>query len=84
MFSQRFKLTVVVTRHARERMHERQMSDALLLDIIDTGIDKDAGGGHHWVYKTFPKRNDNLLCVAVVVDNVLVVKTVMHHWEPSP
>ncbi len=26
----------------------------------------------------------NLLCVAVVIDNVLVVKTVMHRWEPKP
>jgi hypothetical protein len=25
-----------------------------------------------------------LLCVAAVIDNVLVIKTVMHHWRPAP
>jgi hypothetical protein len=49
MFSQRFQLPVVVTAHARERMRARDMSEALLLDIIETGVDKDAGAGHHWV-----------------------------------
>ena len=84
MFSQRFQLPVVVTTHARERMAVRNIGDALLLDIIDTGVDKDAGGGHHWVYKHFADRDDNLLCVAAVVDNMFVVKTVMHHWESAP
>lgn len=28
--------------------------------------------------------NPGSLCVAAVVDNVFVVKTVMHHWEPMP
>jgi Domain of unknown function (DUF4258) len=81
MFSQRFQLTVVVTTHARLRMQERDISEALLLDIIETGQDKDAGNGHHWVYKHAAGREDNLLCVAAVVDNVFVVKTIMHHWE---
>ena len=30
------------------------------------------------------ERDDNLLCVAAVIDNVLVIKTVMHHWRPAP
>jgi hypothetical protein len=25
-----------------------------------------------------------LLCVAAVIDNVLVIKTVMNHWRPAP
>jgi hypothetical protein len=84
MFSKRFQLPVVITIHARERMTARDMSEALLLDIIETGVDKDAGGGHHWVYKHYPARSDNLLCIAAVIDNVFVVKTVMHHWEIAP
>jgi hypothetical protein len=84
MFSQRFQLEVVVTTHARERMEVRNWNDVLMLEIIETGVDKDAGAGHHWIYKHFADRNDNLLCVAAVIDNVLVVKTVMHHWEPMP
>jgi hypothetical protein len=49
LFSQRFQLSVVITSHARSRMATRMMSEALVLDIIETGVDKDAGGGHHWL-----------------------------------
>ena len=84
MRSTRFQMRVVLTEHAKNRMLERDLSAALILDIIDTGTQKDAGGRHYWLYKHFPQRQDNLLCVAVVIDNVLVVKTVMHHWEPQP
>lgn len=75
MFSQRFRLTVVITVHARERMAARGITEALLLDIIETGVDKDAGAGHHWVFKEYPDRNDNLLCVAAVIDNSFVVNS---------
>jgi hypothetical protein len=44
----------------------------------------DTGAGHHWIDKHYPERQDNLLCVAAVVDDVLVVKTVMHRWELTP
>jgi hypothetical protein len=84
MRSTRFQLRVVLTEHAKARMVERDLSATLILEIIDTGIQKDAGGTHYWLYKHFPDRQDNLLCVAVVIDNVLVVKTVMHRWEPKP
>ena len=84
MRSTRFQMRVVLTEHAKARMVERDLSTALILDIIDTGIQKDAGGTHCWLYKHFSDRQDNLLCVAVVIDNVLVVKTVMHRWEPQP
>ncbi|HRK40349.1 MAG TPA: hypothetical protein PK347_18390 [Burkholderiaceae bacterium] len=75
MFSLRFQLPVVVTVHARQRMVERDLTDPLLLDIIDTGVDKDAGAGHHWLYKHLADRGDNLLCAAVVLETALVVKT---------
>ena len=84
MHSARFGLPIAVTEHAQSRMVERKIDDALLLEIIDTGTLKGAGGDHVWLYKLFARRTDNLLCVAAVVDNVLVVKTVMHHWEIQP
>lgn len=84
MHSVRFGLPVVLTEHARLRMAERHMTAALVLEIIDTGTQKDAGGAHFWLYKELPERTDNLLCVAAVIDNALVVKTVMHHWEYRP
>jgi len=30
------------------------------------------------------ERADNLLCAAVVIDDAVIVKTVMHHWELMP
>lgn len=84
MHSARFHLPVVLTEHAKLRMQERDIPEALVLDIIDTGTQKDAGNGHYWLYKHIDARDDNLLCVAAVIDNVVVVKTIMHHWEPAP
>jgi Domain of unknown function (DUF4258) len=84
MHSTRFDLPVVLTEHSRLRMAERNIDDAVILQIIDSGSLKDAGGFHYWLYKYFPDRADNLLCVAAVIDNAVVVKTIMHHWEPQP
>ena len=84
MHSTRFGLPVVLTEHARLRMAERSINTALVLEIIDTGVFKDAGKGHCWLYKHFDDRPDNLLCVAAVIENALVVKTIMNHWELMP
>jgi hypothetical protein len=65
-------------------MAERGMDRAMIADTIDTGSLKDAGKSHFWIYKHIAGRDDNLLCVAAVINNVVVVKTVMHHWEPTP
>jgi len=46
MHSTRFGLPVVLTEHARLRMAERQLEASLVLEIIDTGILKDAGNSH--------------------------------------
>lgn len=84
MQSQRFGLPIVLTEHAKLRMAERHIDENLVLEIIDTGTLKDAGNSHYWLYKHLSDRADNLLCVAAVVENAVVVKTIMHHWEPQP
>ncbi len=84
MHSSRFNLPVVLTEHARLRMTERNVDSASVLEIIDTGTLKEAGGAHYWLYKHLIDRSDNLLCVAAVIDNAVVVKTIMHHWELQP
>ena len=84
MQSARFGLPIVLTEHAKLRMAERDIDADLVVEIIDTGTLKNAGGSHYWLYKHLTERTDNLLCVAAVVDNVVVVKTIMHHWEPVP
>ncbi|MCF8154150.1 MAG: DUF4258 domain-containing protein [Rhodoferax sp.] len=84
MRSVRFNMYVVLTEHAKLRMAERQINAELVLEIIDTGILKDAGNAHYWLYKHINERADNLLCVAAVIENAVVIKTIMHHWEPEP
>ena len=54
MHSQRFKLPVVLTEHARLKMAERNMDEALILDVIDTGTVKEAGGLHYGFISTLP------------------------------
>lgn len=34
--------------------------------------------------REFPDRQDNLLCVAVLLDDVIIIKTIMTFWEVSP
>jgi hypothetical protein len=81
MFSVRFQRPVVITRHARERMAERGVSDPLLLEVIDHGDTRYRDPTHLWAYKSFPERHDNLLCAVLVLEDAVVVKTVMHHFS---
>lgn len=81
MFSQRFNLPVLITRHARQRMAERDMDEALLLDLIETGNARHKDETHLWLFKHYDRRDDNLLCAAVVIEGALVIKTVMHRFQ---
>ena len=80
MFSQRFQRPVVVSAHARIRMTEREISDSMLLEVIDSGETRYKDTTHLWVFKEFPARHDNLLCAVLVLEDCVVVKTVMHHF----
>lgn len=81
MFSTRFQRAVVVTRHARERMVERDIAEAMLIEVIDRGETRYRDSTHLWAFKEFPERNDNLLCAVVVLEDEVIVKTVMHHFS---
>jgi hypothetical protein len=84
MRSERFQRVVAVTRHARQRMQERDIDDARLLDLIDSGETRYKDARRLWIYKSYPDRDDNSLCVAAVLsDELFVVKTVMHRFEIS-
>ena len=83
MFSQRFQLSVLVTRHARQRMAERNVDEAVLLDLIETGMLRRKDTTHLWLSKHIVGRDDNLLCVAAMIQATLVVKTVMHRFSWS-
>ena len=81
MQSKRFGLPVHVTRHAAERMTERNISQKELVDLIDTGMPRYKDETRLWVAKELKGRADNLVCAAVVLEDRLVVKTVMHHFQ---
>lgn len=81
MFSTLFQRRIIVTRHARERMAERDISDAMLVEVIDEGETRYRDATHLWAFKEFPERHDNLLCAVLVLEDAVVVKTVMHHFS---
>lgn len=81
MFSVRFTRPIVITRHARERMIERTITDEMLLEVIDSGETRYRDATHLWAFKEFPARHDNLLCAVVVLEDAVIVKTVMHHFS---
>jgi Domain of unknown function (DUF4258) len=80
MFSTRFQRPVLISSNAKIRMVERDISEAILLEVIDSGEARFKDETHLWAFKEFPERHDNLLCVVLVLEDCVVVKTVMHHF----
>jgi len=35
---------------------------------------------HGWIFHSLPERDDNLVCVAVVEKESIIIKTVMINW----
>jgi hypothetical protein len=62
-------------------MAERLISNELLVDVIDNGETRYRDATHLWAFKEFPERHDNLLCAVLVLEDAVVVKTVMHHFS---
>jgi hypothetical protein len=81
VFSQRFQRPLIITRHAAERMRARNVTQELVLMIVDTGFVRYSDPARLWTWLEVPDRDDNLLCLALVLEEAVVVKTVMHHWE---
>lgn len=80
MLSTRFQRPIVISSHAKIRMIERDISEAMLLEVIDTGETRYKDSTHLWAFKEFPARQDNLLCAVLVLEDCVVIKTVMHHF----
>jgi hypothetical protein len=79
-FSQRFQRNIRLTRHVNERMEKRQITEAMLFDLIETGDIREKSPTDIWIFKHYPERNDNLLCAAVLLAQAVIVKTVMVDW----
>ena len=80
MFSTRFQRPIVISSHAKIRMAERDISEAMLMEVIDSGDTRYRDATHLWAFKEFPARHDNLLCAVLVLEDRVIVKTVMHHF----
>ena len=83
MFSTRFGRPIHLTFHARKRLVQRAIPEALLLDLIETGTVKHKDARHVWIFKAYVDRQDNLLCVAAIIADALIIKTIMHHFQPE-
>ncbi|MEJ7137364.1 DUF4258 domain-containing protein [Amphibiibacter pelophylacis] len=83
MHSTRFNRPVILTRHAALRMQERQITEAHLLAVIDTGETRFKDAAHLWAFKHLDGRSDNLICAVLVLENAVIVKTVMHTFTPE-
>ncbi len=81
LWSERFDKSIVITRHAQARMAERNIDNALLLDLIDNGEIKHKNIENLWIFKHYAKRGDNLICAAIVMKRALIIKTVMINWQ---
>lgn len=79
--SKRFKQQVILTDHAEARMAERGITIQIVADVIETGEKKSKNERSMWLSKSYPDRNDKLICAAVVLENAIVIKTVMHKWK---
>lgn len=81
MFSTRFNRHIILTQHAQLRMSQRQITAADILDVVDTGDTRYKDSAHLWAYKHLAGRADNLICAVLVLEDVVVVKTVMHNFD---
>ena len=84
MFIRRFGMRATLTRHARERMTEREISIEEICHLLEEGIIRKKDDRRFWAAAELKGRNDNLICIAAVFEPpFIVVKTVMHHfsWE---
>jgi len=81
IYSKRFSRAVVLTNHARERMGEREIDEKTVLDVLESGECKYKDDCRLWVFKEILGRDDNLVCAAIVLEDCLIVKTVMIRWE---
>ena len=80
-FSQHFRRNIRLTHHVRDRMKKRGVSDAMLIDLIETGELRRSSASDFWIFKPYSDRKDNLVCVAVLLAQAVIVKTVMVDWR---
>lgn len=81
----RKKYKLILTKHALERMKERDISRSIVEEIVETGesIQKKTKD-KWWVYKKIKRRNDNDICLSISIEDPnLIVITTLINWRPK-
>lgn len=78
------RLKLVLTEHAQARIQLRELSIDMIVDVIQTGkIKPKEDEDRFWVYKNFPARSDNSICLSIVIEDPnLIVVTALVRWSP--
>jgi hypothetical protein len=76
---------VVFTDHAKLQMLLRELSEADVLHVIETGEARAKNiKNKFWVYKELKGRKDNLVSVSISIEDPhLIVITTMVNWRPQ-
>ena len=80
------KYKLVITKHAYSRMQSREISESLVVEIINSGSvkNKEHNPDRYWVYKKIRSRSDNLICLSVVIEQPnLILVTALINWRPK-
>jgi len=62
-------------------MFQRGISEEIISWILENGTIRYKDDVRLWIALNFPDRDDNLLCVAVALEEKMIIKTVMHHFQ---
>ncbi|MGM0703502.1 MAG: DUF4258 domain-containing protein [Pseudomonadota bacterium] len=81
MYCKRFQRQIHASRHARERMAEREISELMLSTLLEQGTVRYKDDPRLWIAMKMEDRDDNLICAAVTLEDKLIVKTVMHRFQ---
>jgi len=66
LWSQRFNKAIRLTYHAKAHMEERDITESILLGLIEDGKVKFKDDNHCWIFKDYPDRKDNLRWIQVI------------------
>ena len=79
------KYKLILTKHALERMSEREVSRAIVEEVIESGNAlKKTTEGKWWVFKKIKNRSDNFVCLSISIESPnLIVITTLVNWRPK-
>ena len=77
---------LIITDHARFRMSTRDIALEEVIEVVEKGkVKEKKSPNKYWVYKDIPGREDNSICLSVVLENPkLIIITALVAWSPRP